>query len=253
MHIIIVEDESHAAERLRRMVNLLRPDFIVDGVFESIEDSVTHLKISQPDLILMDIQLADGLSFSIFDHIDVTSPVIFTTAFDEYALRAFKQHSIDYLLKPIGEDELLEAIQKFEKYHIQNRTQNDMVALRQMLKGFQSERSYRKRFMVRSGNGLMHISAEDVAYFLSTSGTTFLVTYNNERFMIEHPLDVLETELHPDEFFRVSRKCILAPRSILRIEPHLSQRLILELKPNAGEEISVSRQRIRDFRMWLDK
>ena len=252
MHIIIVEDESHAAERLRRMVNLLRPDFIV-GVFESIEDSVTHLKISQPDLILMDIQLADGLSFSIFDHIDVTSPVIFTTAFDEYALRAFKQHSIDYLLKPIGEDELLEAIQKFEKYHIQNRTQNDMVALRQMLKGFQSERSYRKRFMVRSGNGLMHISAEDVAYFLSTSGTTFLVTYNNERFMIEHPLDVLETELHPDEFFRVSRKCILAPRSILRIEPHLSQRLILELKPNAGEEISVSRQRARDFRMWLDK
>ncbi|MBI1268230.1 MAG: response regulator [Cryomorphaceae bacterium] len=253
MHIIIVEDEGHAAERLRRMVKLLRPDFIVDGVFESIEDSVAHLKASRPDLILMDIQLADGLSFSIFEHIEVECPVIFTTAFDEYALRAFKQHSIDYLLKPIGADELSDAIQKFEKYHAQSKPKNDLLALRQMLKDFQSDRSYRKRFMVRSGNGLMHISVEDVAYFLSTSGTTFLITHSNERFMVEHTLDVLENELHPDEFFRVSRKCILAANAIQRIEPHLSQRLFLELRPHAGEEISVSRQRARDFRAWLDK
>lgn len=253
MRLIIIEDEVHAAERLRRMVTMLRPEFIIEGVFDSIEESVSHLKMGQPDLILMDIQLADGLSFSIFENVDVHAPVIFTTAFDEYALRAFKQHSIDYLLKPIGEDELLQAIQKFEKFHLQNQPKNDLFALRQMLKDFQTQQSFRKRFMVRSGNGLTHIGIEDVAYFLSTSGVTFLVTYTNERFMIEHPLDVLENELHPDEFFRVNRKCILAAKSIQRIEPHLSQRLILELKPHAGEEISVSRQRTRDFRSWLDK
>lgn len=253
MRVIIIEDESHAAERLRRMVQTLRPGFVVDGVFDSIEESVTYLKIGEPDLILMDIQLSDGLSFSIFDQVDVKAPVIFTTAFDEYALRAFKQHSIDYLLKPIGETELVDAIAKFEKYHAPAPLQNDFEALRQMLKGLRVERSFRKRFMVRSGTGLMHISVEDIAYFLSTAGTTFLVTNNNERFMIEHPLDVIEEELEPDNFFRVNRKCIISASSINRIEPHLSQRLMLELNPSAGEEVSVSRQRVRDFRLWLDR
>ncbi|MFM1933083.1 MAG: hypothetical protein RL226_2386 [Bacteroidota bacterium] len=252
MKVTIVEDERPAADRLRRLLADRISELEVTGVLDTVTEAKEHILSVSPDLVFMDIQLADGLSFHLLDDIPAETPIIFVTAYDQYAIQAFKANSIDYLLKPIKEEELDRALAKFERLKTQQKP--DLEALKRALKQIPGAAlSYRRRFLVKSGQQLVSVQIEDVAFFLSTSGVTFLITFDNTRYFLETPLDSLEGDLNPRDFFRVNRKCIVSARSIERIEPHLGQRLMLFLRPDAGEEVSVSRQRVKEFRDWLDR
>lgn len=250
MKVIIIEDEQPAFKRLRRMLEALRPDAVMLGHADSVEDAVEIITVHQDaDLIFMDIQLADGISFDIFDKIDVTPPVIFTTAFDHYAIKAFKVNSLEYLLKPIEEQELRDALSKFDK--LQKRTQ--VVDYAEILKAIREKQDgYKKRFLVKTAGRLTFVNVQDIAYFFSDEGNSFLVTDNNDRFLLESTLEEVESGLDPTAFFRINRKMIIALRSMKRIDPHFNNRYALELIPPFEEEVIVSRQRSAEFRAWLD-
>lgn len=248
MRVAIIEDEGPAARRIERLVLQLRPNTEIVGICDSIESATELLSTEQLDLIFIDIHLADGLSFAIFDHVAVKAPVIFTTAYDEYALKAFSVNSIDYLLKPIQEDALQRALDKFDQLQPAK-----AEIVQQLLRDFRADRKqFKSRFLVRNGNALSFVRAEDVAWIMSASGTTFLVTESNDRFMLNATLDELEQELEPASFFRISRACIAALSSIRKVEPYLSNRLLATLHPDAGEFGVVSRQRAAAFKAWLD-
>lgn len=251
MNILIVEDEKPAAHRLRRLLEEIAPDLSVIDRFDSIEDTVAYLKrFPAPDLIFLDIQLADGMSFEIFRQVEVSSPIIFTTAFDQYALQAFKVNSIDYLLKPIDPEELKGAIQKFRSLHVQG-SKVDYEALLAQIES--TNRKLKKRFLLKSGSKLIYIETDQVAYFFSQDSSTFITDTQGKQFLHEMPLDELEQQLDPTQFFRISRSMIINLRSIEQIEPYMNGRLILELNPNFEEQVFVSRQRVREFKEWLDK
>jgi DNA-binding LytR/AlgR family response regulator len=248
MRVAIIEDEGPAARRLERLILHIRPNTEIAGICDSVESAVELLSTARLDLIFMDIHLADGLSFAIFEHTEVKAPVIFTTAYDEYALKAFSVNSIDYLLKPIHEDSLKGALSKFDRLQP---AKAELV--QQLLRDFRADRKvFRSRFLVRNGNALSFVTADQVAWIMSASGTTFLVTHNNDRFMLAATLDELEQELDPAAFFRISRACIASISSIRKIEPYLSNRLMATLQPDAGEYGVVSRQRAAAFKAWLD-
>lgn len=248
MKIAIIEDERPAAQRLERLVRTIRPQVELIGTADSIDDACEILSSPGIDLAFLDIQLADGLSFSIFDRIEVKAPVIFTTAHDEYALRAFKVNSIDYLLKPVEPGALLDAILKFEQHRLPIHRQYTS-ALEALVN---QRKAYRKRFLIKSGHQLSFVTAEHVAWFFSEAGTTFLVTSQNDRFILAATLDELEAELDPTTFFRINRGCIVAVHAIQKVEPHLNHRMLLHLQPNANDHGMVSRQRVTEFKQWLD-
>jgi two-component system response regulator LytT len=252
MKILIIEDEQPAARRLTRLIAELRPAAVVLDCLDSIEDAVNYFeKEVHPDLVLMDIQLADGISFDIFSRTKVSAPVIFTTAYDHYALKAFKVNSIDYLLKPIEIAELESALVKFELMHQQgSKEQVDFVKMMKLIR--EKSDPYKKRFLVKTAGRLTFIQIEDVAFFFSDAGNTFLVTTGNDRFLIESILEEMEEQLDPSLFFRINRKMVVSLNSIKRIEPHFNNRFLLNLQPEMEDEVVVSRQRSAEFRKWLD-
>lgn len=235
------------------MILEAEPEAEITAMLEAVQDVVEYFEDGhRPDLIFMDIQLADGISFDIFQKTQILAPVIFTTAFDHYAVKAFKVNSIDYLLKPIEQDELSAAIGKWKRIYRQNDFQP--VDYAELLKAIQTKKdTFRKRFLVKSGTRLTHINVQDVAYFFSDDGNTFLVTRSDDRFVLENVLDELEESLDPEAFFRINRKMILSPDCIGRINPHFNNRFMLEISPAFNEEVLVSRQRSPAFRQWLDK
>lgn len=253
MKVVIIEDEQPAARRLSRLILEAEPEAEITAMLEAVQDVVEYFEDGhRPDLIFMDIQLADGISFDIFQKTQILAPVIFTTAFDHYAVKAFKVNSIDYLLKPIEQDELSAAIGKWKRIYRQNDFQP--VDYAELLKAIQTKKdTFRKRFLVKSGTRLTHINVQDVAYFFSDDGNTFLVTRSDDRFVLENVLDELEESLDPEAFFRINRKMILSPDCIGRINPHFNNRFMLEISPAFNEEVLVSRQRSPAFRQWLDK
>lgn len=248
MKIAIIEDEHPAAQRLERLLRTIRPQVEIIGKADCIDDACEILVNPEIELVFLDIQLADGISFSIFDRIEVPAPVVFTTAHDEFALRAFKVNSIDYLLKPVEPSALLDAITKFE--------QRNLPLHRQYNAAFEAlvaqNKAYRKRFLIKSGHQLSFVTADQVAWFVSEAGTTFLVTLKNDRFILASTLDELEADLDPAAFFRINRSCIVALPAITKIEPHLNHRLLLHLQPQANDHGLVSRQRVAEFKLWLD-
>lgn len=250
MKVIIIEDETPAANRLERLVVAARPGVEVVKKMDSVEEAVECFnKGVDVDLIFMDIQLGDGLSFEIFNQTKVPAPVIFTTAYDHYAIQAFKVNSVDYLLKPVDEQELEKAIHKFE----QQENSNSNGELKQILNAVRADRAnFRRRFLVKTAGRLAFILVEDVAYFFSEEGVTFIVNKDNERYLLENTLEELEGQLDPGEFFRINRKMILASKSITRIEPYSNNRLQLTLNPVFSEEVVVSRHRTSEFKAWLD-
>lgn len=248
MKIAIIEDELPAAKRLESLLHRIRPEVEIIGHADSIEDACELLANSSPDLVFLDIQLADGLSFSIFDRIELRVPVVFISAHDQYAIRAFKVNSIDYLLKPVNEEELISAVEKFEGQHIATRKN-----YQSLFEAFASpEQNYRNRFLVKSGANLSFVTTEQVAWLVSEAGVTFLVTHGNDRFMLASSLDELEKELDPTVFFRINRACIVALTAIRKIEPYLNHRLLLHLEPLNDEHSLVSRHRVSEFKQWLD-
>lgn len=253
MKILIIEDEILAAEELARMLTEISPNNIIAGTVSSVASAVKWLKDNDtPDTIFMDINLEDGICFSIFDQIEVKSPVIFTTAYDQYALEAFHANGVAYLLKPIDNDELNDTLKKLNNYvnfdigNIQKASENIIQN-----KHITENKHSTSRIAIRKGDNYTYISIEDIAYFYSDEHYTFVVTHSNERNLINSPLNELEEVLDKDKFFRVSRNCIINICSIDKISKHISGRLRLILKPDFGTELFVARNRMKDFVNWL--
>lgn len=250
MKIIIIEDEKPAARLLLRKVERL--GLKVDALLHSVEASLNWFKHNNhPDLIFLDIQLSDGLSFEIFEKIDIKSAVIFTTAYDEYALRAFKLNSIDYLLKPIDDDELEVAI---NKYHSRNmvlpQLSLNFELIKQMLIN-PLEKTYKSRFTVKIGERIKMIALEEIECFYSENKGTYLHTLDNRNYLIDTTLEQLETELNPALFFRVNRQFIIPLKIIKDITVYSNSRLKVMLPTFKEQEVIVSRERVNDFKNWL--
>lgn len=252
MDILLIEDEFPAYKRLQHLLSSQLPTANISEQIESVSGAVNYLQNrTTPTLIFMDIQLADGLSFSIFEQHEIQSPVIFTTAFDQYALKAFKVHSIDYLLKPIEEEALEIALNKYQKYY-QVKNQLPAQALQQLVQQMQRP-SYRERFLVKTGNSLSYLSINEIAFFYSDQSLVFAKKSNGKQHHLDTTLDQLEKELDPTHFFRVSRKIIVHLNAIQKIDPYFNGRLLLSLVPTTDFQATVSRDRVNDFKAWLDR
>lgn len=250
MNIIIIEDEKPAARLLQRKVEKL--GLQVNTLLHSVEESIHWFNSNaHPDLIFLDIQLSDGLSFEIFEHIEIKSAVIFTTAYDEYALRAFKLNSIDYLLKPIDEGDLETAVNKFKARNIAAPNLSlDFEMIKKMLVN-PIDRNYKKRFTIKMGQQLKMINIEEVECFYSENKGTYLHTSDNRDYLLDNTLEQLETELDPKDFYRVSRKFIIPMKAIKEIQLHSNSRLKVILPTYKDDEVIVARERVNDFKEWL--
>ena len=250
MNIIIIEDEKPAARLLQRKVEKL--GLQVNTLLHSVEESINWFNSNpHPDLIFLDIQLSDGLSFEIFENIDIKSAVIFTTAYDEYALRAFKLNSIDYLLKPIDEDDLETAVNKFKARNIAAPNLSlDFEMIKKMLVN-PIDRQYKKRFTIKMGQQLKMITIDEVECFYSENKGTYLHTLDNRDYLLDNTLEQLETELEPVAFYRVSRKFIIPMKAIKEIQLHSNSRLKVILPTYKDDEVIVARERVNDFKEWL--
>jgi two-component system, LytTR family, response regulator LytT len=250
MNILIIEDEKPAARLLQRKVEKL--GLQIHHMLHSVEESIVWFNNNpHPDLIFLDIQLSDGLSFEIFEQIDIKSAVIFTTAYDEYALRAFKLNSIDYLLKPIDEEELEIAISKFKNQFQKNTISNlDFEAIKRMLVN-PVEKEYKKRFSVKIGHQLKVIPIEEVECFYSENKGTYLHTLDNRDYLLDTTLEILENEINPKDFFRINRKFIIPLKSIKEIQVYTNSRLKIVLPSYKDDEVIVARERVSDFKEWI--
>lgn len=250
MNIIIIEDEKPAARLLQRKVEKL--GLQVNQMLHSVEESIQWFNSNtHPDLIFLDIQLSDGLSFEIFETITIKSAVIFTTAYDEYALRAFKLNSIDYLLKPIDEDDLEIAVNKFKARNISAAYASlDFEMIKKMLVN-PMDISYKKRFTIKMGQQLKMINIDEVECFYSENKGTYLHTIDNRDYLLETTLEQLDLELNPKDFYRVSRKFILPMKEIKEIQLYSNSRLKVILPTYKDDEVNVARERVSDFKEWL--
>lgn len=250
MTTIIIEDEKPAARLLQRKVEKL--GLQVDQLIHSVEEAINWFSNNKhPDLIFLDIQLSDGLSFEIFEQVDIKSAVIFTTAFDEYALRAFKLNSIDYLLKPIDEEELETAIKKFQSKNqsIQNLS-IDFEKIKQMFAN-PLTKVYKKRFTIKIGEHLKMIPIEAIECFYSENKGTYIHTKNNRDYLLNCTLEQLELELNPTSFFKINRKFIISLEMIKDIIAYNNSRLKIILPTYKNDEIIVSREKVNEFKNWL--
>lgn len=248
--ILILEDEQLNSDRIERLMLKIRPDIEIAGVLTSVKKTVTWLAENEcPDLIIMDIQLADGVSFEVFNLADVKCPVIFTTAYDEYAVKAFKYNSIDYLLKPIEEKELEAAITKFENSIQQSDQQYPLIeALLSQIR----PKEYRSRFFLPYRDGYRKVNVEDIAFFYTHLNMSYASLFNGEKVMVPQTLETLEQELEPKNFFRVNRQYILHVNSIEKVHNFFNGKLKLTVKNCTDTDIVVSRTKAPLFKMWLD-
>jgi len=251
MNIIIIEDEKPSARHLKRMLTNL--DIEICEMLHSVEESIDWFQNNEhPDLIFLDIQLSDGLSFEIFENIDVKSAIIFTTAYDEYALQAFKLNSIDYLLKPIDSSDLETAVNKFKERVLKNNSLAiDFEDIKKLLIN-PIDREYKKRFTVKVGQHLKMISIDAIECFYSENKGTYIHTNENRDYLIDLTLEELEKELEPQIFFRVSRKFYVNINAIKDMVSYTNSRLQIKLNSYNEHDVIVSRERVRDFKDWLE-
>ncbi len=251
MKAIIIEDEKPAARRLNRLLEELNVE--VSTMLHSVEESIDwFLNNDHPELIFLDIQLSDGLSFEIFDQITIKSAIIFTTAYDEYALQAFKLNSIDYLLKPIDDEELEKAVKQYRDFKPEKeKISVDFEDIKKLLVN-PVEREYKKRFTARVGQHLKIINADEVECFYSENKGTYAATIDNRNYLLDTTLENLEGELSPKIFFRVSRKFYVNINHINDIISYTNSRLQIKMNTFKEQEIIVSRERVKDFKLWLE-
>lgn len=250
MQILIVEDELLLAKGLQKMLLAIEPEARICGITQSVQETVQWLQQNNPpDLVLMDIELADGQSFDIFKQVQLETPVIFTTAYDEFAIKAFKVNSIDYLLKPIKETDLGLAIEKFKKTTIHQA--RSLTNLLEKIDQLKKPTGYRNRFLIKQGQKMMSIDISEVAYLFSENKCTFIRTYQNHKYIIDMPLDILENELSPQQFFRANRQYIITSKSVTAIHTWFNQKLKVDLTPATDEAIIISRDKANGFKAWL--
>ena len=257
MQILIVEDEELAVKKLQKTLLAVDSTANVIGVTDSIKATVEWLNENEkPDLILMDIELADGQSFEVFNLVDVKSPVIFTTSYDEYALKAFKVNSIDYLLKPVQKEELQAALQKYRQLHVAATDGKPDISLETLVKQLQQKlqpKEYRKRFLVKHAQKLVSVEIDEIAYFYSDGRLNFFKTTDNKKYVVDYTMDELEGMLDPEKYFRISRSFYVSVGSIEKIDDYFGNRLILQLKPAVDKEALVSREKVTEFKKWMGK
>ena len=246
MKVLIIEDELPAARQLGKLLQSQRPHFQLLDTLDSVESAVRWLKAQPaPDLIFMDIQIADGLSFDIFGQVNITAPVVFTTAFDQYAVQAFRVNAIDYLLKPIDPEDLSRALQKVEQQP--DSTLVDIAKLTHLF----TKTTYKERFLIKTGQHYIFLPTADIAFFRSDNGLTQAYTLPGKKHFVDHTLEELERQVAPTDFFRISRNMLVSATAIAKIHPHFNGRLKLDLHIAAPEEIFVSRDRAGEFKLWL--
>lgn len=250
MSIIIIEDEKPSARRLQRMLTELQME--AEVMLHSVEESIDWFQHHEhPELIFLDIQLSDGLSFEIFEAIEIKSAVIFTTAYDEYALQAFKLNSIDYLLKPIDEDDLTKAVSKYKERTPQQQSVTlDFNDIKKLLVN-PIEREYKKRFSVKVGQHLKLINIDDIECFYSENKGTYAFTSEGRNYLLDTTLEQLEDELEPYKFFRISRKFVVNINAIDDMVSYTNSRLQIKLNTFKEQDIIVARERVKDFKEWL--
>jgi DNA-binding LytR/AlgR family response regulator len=252
MNVLVIEDEKPSARRLTRMLAEL--DVAVHDMLHSVEEAVEWFQTHEhPDLIFLDIQLSDGLSFEIFDQVAVNSAIIFTTAYDEYALQAFKLNSIDYLLKPIDDDDLEMAVSKFkDRIPKQQDVSLNFEDIKKLLGATPVEREYKKRFTTKIGQHIKMIPVDEIECFYSENKGTYAATTDKRNYLLDTTLEHLENDLEPQTFFRVSRKYFVNINAIKDIVSYTNSRLQIKLNTWNEQEIIVSRERVKDFKTWIE-
>lgn len=260
MKVLIVEDEELAVKKIQKTLAAVDPDAEVVGVTDSILATVNWIEHNEaPDLILMDIELSDGQSFEIFNRVTIKSPVIFTTSYDEYALKAFKVNSVDYLLKPIQKEDLAAALQKLDSLkgiYQQSADHKPDVNIDSLVRELQQKlqpKEYRKRFLVRHAQKLVSIDTDEIAYFFSDGRLNFFKTFDNKKFVVDYTMDELEEMLDPNRYFRISRSFYISINSVDQIHDYFGNRLLLQLKPAVDKESIVSREKVTEFKKWMGK
>jgi DNA-binding LytR/AlgR family response regulator len=250
MNILIVEDEQPSSDKLKRLLTIIDPKMVVSDVVETVEACTNRLQFQPlPDLILMDVQLADGVCFEIFDFIKVNTPIIFTTAYDEYVMKAFKVNGIDYLLKPIDKDKLAAAIDKCTTlFPLPQLYNNKMTQVAGVL-----AKEYKSRFLVKVGEQYRSLLTSDIESLCVQGEYTCLRTFAGKRYNVDYSLQQLDTMLSPDYFFRINRTCIVRIDAITNILGFSGKRLKLVLKNSNQEDLIVSREKVASFKKWLDK
>ncbi|HEX2846805.1 MAG TPA: LytTR family DNA-binding domain-containing protein [Chitinophagaceae bacterium] len=259
MKVLIVEDEELAVKKLVKTLAAVDPDAEVVGVADSIMATVKWINSNPlPDLILMDIELSDGQSFEIFNRVSIKCPVIFTTSYDEYALKAFKVNSVDYLLKPIQKEDLESALEKMHQLksmYKQSGSKADMN-IESLVKELQEKlqlKEYRKRFLVRHAQKLVSVDTDEIAYFFSDGRLNFFKTHDNKKFVVDYTMDELEEMLDPRKYFRISRSFYISVDSVEQIHDYFGNRLLLHLRPAVEKESIVSREKVTEFKRWMGK
>jgi DNA-binding LytR/AlgR family response regulator len=250
LRILIVEDEPLAAQRLIRLIKEIDDQVEILETLDTVKSATEYLRTHVPDLIFMDIHLADGNSFSIFEQVEVKAPIIFATAYDQYAIRAFKLNSVDYLLKPIEKEELAHSLQKYKDARPEP-VSFDLKTIMETLQGKQPE--YQRRFMVTSGEKIKSVPVEEIAYFFGQQKYVFLITRDNRRHIVDCTLSQLEEMLDPDRFFRINRQFIIHFDAIQHMVAYSNSRVKVDLNPTPDMEAIVSIEKSRHFKEWLNR
>jgi DNA-binding LytR/AlgR family response regulator len=251
MKVLIIEDEKLSAGHLANLLSKIDPTVEVIGIIDSVKKAVeTFSGEIEVDLLFVDIHLADGISFDLFQKVKIDIPVIFTTAFDKYAVQAFKVNSIDYLLKPIGREELTVAVEKFKRLNAGKKTSLPET----IYEVFASiNKQYKTRFMVKMGDTIVSLKTEEVAHFISEDGLVLAVANNGRRYPVDYTLDQVSALIAPDQFFRINRKVLISINAIQKVNSYFNSRLKITTNGMEEDDCIVSRERVSDFKQWLDK
>ncbi len=253
MRILIVEDEPLAVAQLEDIIKEIRSDAEIIGTCDTVKSTVEwFLKNESPDLAFFDIHLGDGISFEIFQKIEIDVPVIFTTAYDHYAIQAFKVNSIDYLMKPIDRDEVAAAFKKFEQLNLKDSVKLSSGLLKNLLDSVYTKKEYKKRFLVKIGNHLKAIETEDVSYFYSFQKGTFLKSNDGRNYLLDQTLETVEQIVDPEKFFRINRKYLVSLGSITDVISYSNSRLKLKVKNQEEDDFLVAREKVKQFKDWLE-
>jgi len=247
MKVLILEDEMPAQMQIKRLIYQNYPDFEILAILSSVLSAAEWLRKNYVDIIFMDVELSDGICFELFNLVEVKSNVIITTAYESYALNAFKVNSIDYLLKPVGKDDFIKAVEKCRKYKANVGYDPEIIN-----KLISSSKVYKQRFTVKLGTQIIIVNTTDIAYFYSENKSTYIVTFDKKLLLSDLTLDAIENQVNPNFFFRLSRSCLASVPAIDSISKHFNSRLKVHLKPKFKEEIFVSRVRVPLLMEWLE-
>jgi DNA-binding LytR/AlgR family response regulator len=254
MNALIIEDEPHARAELKRLLNKVAPQISIVAELDSVTDACTFLASGKPfDLVFADIQLSDGLSFDIFNQINISQPVIFTTAYNEFAIKAFDLNSIDYLLKPIEENQLEKALAKLNRIKENYNNQSLMLSAEKLKELLSVKKEYKSRFVTKIGDQFKYIGVDELAYFNADDNVVYAITHQQQKVIVDYKMEELELVLDPKLFFRANRGFMVHIKAIQKVHKYFNSRLSLEVLPKTEEPVLVSRLKVDDFLNWMDQ